>query len=217
MKTQIITYTLLIMFSFVSANPTCAGIFGKDESPAEQRKQIQTERKEVLDKVFKLQPQLEKKVEKAPGYATFSAVNMNLLLLATTRGTGIVVDNEKNEVTYMKVTSVGGGIGAGVKDLSVLIIFNEHEALERFVNSGWYFAAQADAALKVGEKGGEVGESTSVAAPTKNGGLDASMSGGMSGVTQVETAMEIYKITETGIAAQATVSGVKFSKDDELN
>ena len=89
---------------------------------------------------------VKEKVANAPGYATFSAVNINVLLLATARGTGLLVNNETDEETYMKVLSLGGGLGAGIKDLSILIVFNEHDALDKFVNSGWQAGASADAA-----------------------------------------------------------------------
>ena len=83
--------------------------------------------------------------------------------------------------------------------------------------SSWQFGATADAALKSGEKGVEVGESVSVTTPTEDGGLDSSMSGELGAVTGVKPPMEIFTLTEAGISAQATVSGVKFSRDDKLN
>lgn len=164
-------------------------------------------------KFFAQYPNLKEKVENAPGYATFSTVNVNLLLLATARGTGLVVDNVKKKETYMNALSVGGGIGAGIKDLSVLIIFNSYETLEQFITSGWQFGVQADAALKSGEKGAAVGESVTVSET----GTNPSMSKGVSEVTNTDAAMDIYKITEAGISAQATIGGVKFSRDEKLN
>ena len=217
MKAKLTTLIILIIFSLTTTGTLSAGIFSDDETPAEQRAQIQTERKEILKKMFEGQPTLEQQVKEAPGYATFSVFNMNLLLVATAKGTGVVIDNEKNQEIYMDVLSVGGGIGAGVKDLNVLIIFNKHETLEQFTTSGWQFGATADAALKSGEKGAEVGESVSVTTPTEDGGLDSSISGGLGAVTGIKPPMEILILTEAGISAQATISGVKFSRDDDLN
>lgn len=37
-------------------------------------------------------------------------------------------------------------------------VFGEDETLEQFVTSGWQFGAQADAALKSGEKSAELGD-----------------------------------------------------------
>jgi len=156
----------------------------------------------ILEKFFKDTPVLKEKVDKAPGYATFSTFNMNLLLLATQRGSGVIVNRKTNKIIYMKIVSIGGGIGAGIKDLGTLIIFNKQETMDQFINSGWQFNASADAALKSGEKGEELGKTGSVAIPTENGEL---------------TLMEIYVITEADVSAQATIAGTKFYKNEELN
>jgi lipid-binding SYLF domain-containing protein len=55
----------------------------------------------------------------------------------------------------MDVIAVGGSIGEGIKDLRLLIVFNEDKTIEQFINSGWQFGASADASLKSGEKGSE--------------------------------------------------------------
>lgn len=142
---------------------------------------------------------------------------MNLLLVATARGTGIIIDNKTNEEIYMNVIAVGGGIEAGIKDLRLLIVFNEEKTMEQFIDSGWQFGASADASLKSGEKGAELGESISVATPGEDGRIDSSMSDGVSTITGAKPPMEIYTLIEAGISVQATISGVKFYKDDKLN
>lgn len=217
MKTKLTTRIFCTVLSLVLVSTAYAGLFKDDKSPDEQRKEIQAERQELFQQFVAKEPNLKQQIETAPGYATFSVVNVNLLLLATARGSGVVVNNKTNSVTYMDVIAIGGGIGAGIKDLKLLIIFNEEEAMEKFINDGWQFGASADASLKSGEKGAELGESVSVATPGKDGSLDTTMSGGVSTVTGVKPPMELFTITEAGISAQATISGVKFSKDDELN
>ncbi len=217
MKKTNVTCIILILVILGITVPAYAGMFSKDETPEEERKQIETERTEILKKMYNEKPELQKKVENAPGYATFSSLNMNLLILATGRGTGVVIDNKKNEKVYMKVTSIGGGIGAGVKDISALIIFNQYSALEQFVNKGWQFGGQADASLKHGDQGGGVGESLSISAPDEKGKVDTAMTGGLGTATETKTELEVYQITEAGISAQATFAGVKFSKDEDLN
>jgi lipid-binding SYLF domain-containing protein len=189
-----------------------ASIFSSDKSPAEERETIQKERTELLKDIFSEQPELEKKIKNAPGYATFSIINVNLLLVATARGPGIIIDNKTNKQIYMDVISIGGGIGAGIKDLRLLIVFNEEKTMEQFIDSGWQFGASADASLKSGEKGAELGESIAVAAPGEDGSIDSSMSGGVSTITGEKPPMEIYTLTEAGISAQATISGVNFTK-----
>jgi len=206
----------LIVIALIS-NPAWAQLFGEKKSPDEERAEIRKERIEIINTVAKDKPEIKKKIKDAAGYASFSAVNVNLLLLATARGVGIVKDNKTGKETFMKVTSLGGGIGAGVKDLQALLIFNEHETLKKFIESGWQFGAQADAALKSGDKGHAVGESASVAVDSEDGSVDTGLSSGAGDVTQVETAIEIYRITKSGISMQATIAGTKFSKDDDLN
>ena len=186
------------------------------ETPKQLRDAVRAEHDEILLMVYEKHPELKEKVAGAAGYATFSTVNVNLLLLATARGDGIVYEKETGKETFMRVASIGGGLGAGIKDLRALFIFNELGALREFIDSGWQFGAQADASLKSGDTGGELGESVAVAA-SEDGGVDTGATGGVAEVSGSETAIEIYTITEAGISLQATVAGTKYWKDDELN
>jgi lipid-binding SYLF domain-containing protein len=93
----------------------------------------------------------------------------------------------------MKMGEVGVGLGAGVKDFRLVLVFHTERALQRFIEQGWAFGAQADAAAKAGDKGAAVGAEASVDEVT------------------------IYQFTETGLALQATIKGTKFWVDDKLN
>lgn len=94
----------------------------------------------------------------------------------------------------MKMFSGGAGLGLGIKDFSIVFVFNDAGALDKFIESGWDFSAQADANLESGDKG--VGAETAGTA--------------VQGVT-------MYQLTETGVALQATLQGTKYWKDDDLN
>lgn len=96
-----------------------AGIFDKG-TPDEQREAILKERERIVAKVIEGKPDVADKIKSAEGYATFDALNVNLLVLATARGKGVLVDNKDGSETFMSVTSIGGGLGAGLKDLRVL-------------------------------------------------------------------------------------------------
>ena len=139
-------------------------------------------------------PEVKKKIKKSPGYGVFSNVNVNVIFVSAGNGYGVVVDNATGERTYMKMGLGGVGLGLGVKDFRQLIIFKRKEAMDSFVSKGWEFGAHADAAAKAGDKGGAVNSAGDV-------------TGGM----------EIYQVTEAGLALQATVSAAKYWKDDELN
>ena len=188
----------------------------KSLTPKQERAGIRSERDTILKKIYKTQPELKTKVAKAPGYATFSTININLLLLATGRGDGIAVDNKTGKETFMRVMSVGGGLGVGAKDLRALFIFNDPHTFKQFLDSGWQFGAQADASMKSGDKGMAYGESVSVS-EGKDGSIDTGTSKGVADVSQAETAIEIYQITEAGVSLQATIAGTKYWKDDDLN
>ena len=94
----------------------------------------------------------------------------------------------------MVMRMLGAGIGAGVKDFRAVIIFKNPEVLHTFVEKGWEWGGQAEAAAKAGETGAEAGVAG-----------------------EVTGEMEIYNFTEAGIALQATAAGTKYWKDKDLN
>ena len=160
----------------------------------EKRQVVMDMEKETLERLYKESPRTEEKIEKAAGYGTFSNANVNLIIASVGSGYGSVVDNATGERTYMKMALGGVGLGLGVKDYRVVMIFNEKTALDKFVESGWDVGAHADAAAKAGETGGEV-----------------------SGEGDIRSGVEVYSMTESGLALQATIAGTKYWKDDKLN
>ncbi len=95
---------------------------------------------------------------------------------------------------YMNMASAGLGIGLGIKDFRGVFVFHDREALDNFIEKGWDFSGQADAAVKSGKKGDEASGSATV----------------IPGVT-------VYQLTENGIALQATLQGTKYWKSKRLN
>jgi lipid-binding SYLF domain-containing protein len=205
-----------------------AFLFGpKGDSNAEKKANIRQQRDEMLAQLYTANPDMKKVLKKATGYATFKQVNVNLLLLATGNGYGVVVDNKTKKETFMRMGSLGGGIGAGVKDVRVVFVFHDSNVMKTFIEEGWQFGGQADAAAKYQDTGvsaeqnvkGSVnftdgtvstGSSTSVAAGTdKQDAYGAQLA--------ARGAMEVYQFTDSGIALQATVSGTKYWKDSKLN
>ncbi|MHC4856071.1 MAG: lipid-binding SYLF domain-containing protein [Planctomycetota bacterium] len=163
-------------------------------SPAEKRDFALQMRKDTLTELYEAKPEARAKIADAPGYGVFSNININVLLLSTGHGYGVVHDTKTGDDTYMKMAMVGAGLGLGAKDFRAVIIFKTPEALEKFATKGWEFGGHADAAAKSGEKGGEAG-----------------------GQAEVTRSMEIYTFTESGIALQATLAGTKYWKDEALN
>lgn len=166
------------------------------DTPDEERAKIQKKSAEVLEDLYKLDPSTKAKVEKSVGYAVFSNVGVNLFVVAAAGGSGVVTEHTKtgNVVTYMKMGSAGVGIGLGVKDFRAVFVFTDREKLKNFVEKGWDFSGEADAAAKSDDKG---------AAANAAGDLSKGV--------------EVFQITKSGLALQATLNGTKYWKDSDLN
>lgn len=167
---------------------------GEKKSKEEQQAEVRKMKNEALADAYKAKPELKSRIQKAAGYGVFSNLGINVLLLSTARGAGVVVDNASGKETFMKMGSVGAGVGMGVKDFRAVFIFYDKQVLNDFIEKGWEFGGQADAAAKADEKGGTA-----------------------EGSASVKTGMEIYQFTESGLALQATVQGTKYWKDKDLN
>ncbi len=186
--TNDILIIVLAMFLFAG----CATI--KGNSLGEQRKYVLDMRDATLARLYNEKPVAKEQVKKAAGYGVFSNINSNIFLLSTGNGYGVITDNDNKKLTYMKMMTVGGGFGLGLKDFRSVIIFREREDMEKFVEKGWEFGGQADAALKSGDKGGA-----------------------FSAAQSVDFDVITYQLTESGAALQATLQGTKYWKHKDLN
>jgi len=150
-------------------------------------------RDDVLTELYKQDASVKQKINKAEGYAVFSNVGVNLVFASVASGKGIVVDRKGKEV-FMKMASGGLGIGLGIKDFRAVFVFRSKAKLAQFIENGWDFGAQADAAAQSGDKG-------------------AAAAGAATALQDVE----VYQITKNGIALQATLQGTKYWRDGDLN
>lgn len=163
------------------------------KTTAEKRQAVLSMKNDVLSDLYKIKPDVKTQVSSAPGYAVFSNANINILLASFGGGYGVVKNNKTGRHIYMKMGEVGVGLGLGAKDFRVVMVFHNAGTMERFVEHGWAFGAQADAAAKAGDKGAAVGGEASIDDIT------------------------LYQLTESGLALQATIKGTKFWKDGSLN
>ncbi|MHC4553144.1 MAG: lipid-binding SYLF domain-containing protein [Planctomycetota bacterium] len=164
------------------------------DTVAEKRDYAQKMKADTIAELYEEKPETKAKIANAAGYGVFSNININLFLLSSGNGYGIIHENSSGDDIYMKMRGFGVGFGAGAKDFRVVIIFKSQEALDTFTTKGWEWGGHADAAAKADDKGAEVGAQAEITGD-----------------------MEIYTFTEAGIALQATVAGTKYWKDDELN
>ena len=185
LKTGLIAATLAV----VTACATPQGA-----TTAEKQAAVRDMRGDTLDALYDIHPIAREQIAGAEGYAVFSNIGINLLLLSTANGFGVVHDNDSDAETFMRMWSGGVGIGLGAKDFRGVFVFTERDALENFIDSGWEANAQADAAAKSGDKGGA-----------------------WAGAIEIAPGIKLYQITETGLALQATIQGTKYWKDEDLS
>ena len=159
----------------------------------EKRSNVLKMRDATLDELYKEKAGAKGEVADAAGYAVFTNVGINLFVLASGNGYGVVTDSKTGEVTFMNMREVGVGIGMGAKDFRAIFIFSDDKVMKEFVESGWDFGGDADAAAKSEDSGDAAAAQVSA-----------------QGVT-------IYQLTDQGLALQATLMGTKYWKDDELN
>ena len=180
--------------SIVTAVLLVASVSIAQDKNEENRQKIHKMAAQTLQDLYKLQPAAKTTVQNSAGYAVFNNTGANILLLSTARGAGVAVNSSTKQETFMKMASVGGGLGIGLKDYRVIFIFENAKALGDFLNSGWSGSAQADAAAKAGDKGGAY-----------------------SGAAEISPGVWVYQITKNGLALQVTLQGTKYYKDDDLN
>ena len=166
----------------------------KGLSRVERRQEVMNMEEDTLQRLYREEPATKAKIRDSAGYGVFRNANVNLILASAGGGYGVVVDNATGKRTYMKMALGGIGLGLGVKDYRQVLIFKNKETLNTFITSGWEFGGHADAAAKAGETGGE-----------------------LSGEGDISSNIEVYSMTEAGLALQATVAGTKYWKDDSLN
>jgi lipid-binding SYLF domain-containing protein len=158
----------------------------KQESKAMK---IKEEAKASLNELFADNPKAKELYARSYGWAAFS--NLKLALgFSGGGGNGVAVVKESGEKTFMKMGTVGVGIGLGINKYDVIFLFQDKQTFDNFVNKGW----QADA--------GATASAGKAAADVK---------------TNFVNGLAIYQITEKGLMANADIAGTKYWKNDKLN
>jgi len=187
MKSRLVASSLAVIL-------LAAGLASAGDSPDKKREKTRKMAAQTLQELYKMEPTAQAAIQRSAGYAVFNNMGTNLFLLSTARGAGIAVNSKTKQETFMKMISAGGGLGVGVKDYRVIFVFENDQALARFLDSGWSGSAQTDAAAKAGEKGAAY-----------------------SGAVEISPGVWVYEITKNGLALQLTLQGTKYYKDDDLN
>jgi lipid-binding SYLF domain-containing protein len=141
-----------------------------------------------LAKLYQLQPEARKAVEKAAGYAVFDVSAIYAILFVGQKGKGVLFNNATKQPTYMLSTRAGTGPGIGKQRVYQVFVFKSKGAMDQFVIAGG--------------TGGDV---------------SASYSAGKDGmVRSFNPSIDIYQVPESGAALQASWGGTVYSVDQQL-
>jgi len=171
-----------------------AGAARAKETNEQKRDNIRKMATETLNDLYKLHPAARADIQKSAGYAVFDNMGVHVLLVSSAHGSGLAVNSKTHQDTFMKMISAGAGLGVGVKDYRVVFVFENQNALQHFIDSGWEGSAQADAAAKANKEGAAY-----------------------SGAQEVAPGVWVYQITKEGLALQVTLQGTKYYEDKDLN
>lgn len=162
--------------------------------PAEKRAAVKQMSDDSMAEFYAKYPELKEKIAKAAGYAVFKDFGVDIFLPSTESGWGVVYNNATGEKTYMKMFSLGIGLGMGIRDFRALFVFQEQGNISHFIDSGWGLGVQANAVFRFGDVGD-----------------------GIAGAGEIAPGITLYKITRNGLALHATVQGTKIWGNDEMN
>jgi lipid-binding SYLF domain-containing protein len=168
----------------------------KEQKLDKQRKSFQKNRSTAINEMYKAFPGSKAKLANSYAYAAFANTGVNLFVLASGNGGGMAHNNRTGEEVYVKMISMGAGVGIGFKKYFAVFLFEDKAAYDNFLEVGWSADGQADATADTGKEG--EGGSAAV-------GMNVSR-----GVT-------LYQIADKGLAVQATVQGTKYVVSEELN
>lgn len=185
-------------------NLTVAGLMGvffvtgcaapRGNTIADKRSYVDQMGQMTLDSVTQKNPEVAAKAKSASGYGVFSNIGAAWLFGGGGNGYGYVVDNKTGQKTYMRVVQGSVGLGFGLKEYKLILVFNNSATLNTFVTSGWDFGGEAAATAKSGSTGGVAETSGSI-----------------------DSGVETYQFTERGLYARAAIQAAKCYPDKKLN
>jgi len=195
MRRKGIQAVLAIGLGFVLVGIFGGSLFAAEESEIlQERYRIREVGQDALSTLYEIQPGARYVIEHAAGYGVFSTFGIKIFFAGGTTGKGFVHNNRTKRFTYMRMLQVQGGLGFGASKDRIIWVFETQKSLTDFVNSGWDFGGKAQAVAMVQDTGAM-----------------------FAGAVSVAPGVYLYQLTSTGLAAELTVSGTKYFKDNELN
>ena len=185
--------TLLFLIVFAVG---CAGTKSKSQSEKNAaRDDVRTMTAQTLDQLYQKEPAAKGAVANAAGYAVFSDFGFKIMVMGGAGGKGMAVNNATKQETFMKMAEFQPGLGLGAEKYRLVLIFENPDAFNKFVTSGWELGANAMAAAKD----------------------DKSEGGGAAGAVTVSDGVKMYQLSDTGAIVGVSITAAKYYKDDDLN
>jgi lipid-binding SYLF domain-containing protein len=128
-------------------------------------------------------------IDSAYGTAVFDTTKGGFIVTGA-GGTGVAMRKNGGNPVFMHLGSGGIGLGAGLENYKLVVLFENEDTYKRFIDGAWSAGASAQAAA----------------------GRD-----GAAAVAKFVNGVAVYHLTDKGVIAQADVSGVKFWPSDKLN
>ncbi|GAB7129539.1 hypothetical protein JCM19000A_40470 [Silvimonas sp. JCM 19000] len=163
------------------------------KTPSEAREAVRASAKDTLEKLYEKHPSAKDAIAKAAGYAVFNNGSATIVFAGAGGGSGVAVDSTGKE-TFMKMVQIKGGLGLGIKNSRLVLVFNDNASFKKFITSGWAFEGNATAAAKAENKGAE-----------------------LDGASMIAPSVYAYQFTENGLDAEVTVAGTKYMVDTRLS
>lgn len=198
MNLRITKQSFVIAFlslSFLSGCQT-TGTDGKPLTPEEviqKRDATLQMSKAGLAALIKQKPSVQQEIDRAAGYAVFSATNVNIVLVVLARGEGVLFDKRRKDPIFMRDLKTGEGIGAGYQNQYQIVIFKTPTAIDQFL------LTSVD-----GQRGGV--------------DVDANFSAGSGGeIRSFNPEITFYTVGLSGYDLQANYGGTLYLVDQQLN
>jgi hypothetical protein len=166
----------------------CASMPGK--TAAQQAQTIDKLVERTLPDLYKEYPQTQQEIANSVGYAIMENDIVKVPIFGEGSGYGVAIDTKTGKKTYITMMRFDIGGGDGGRIVQPVVIFQSEKKFKDFIEGTWSVGAGAEAAAKVG--------TTGAAGGAGNGGA------GDKGYT-------IYMITDSGVAATATVDVIHVS------
>jgi lipid-binding SYLF domain-containing protein len=155
---------------------------------AERRQEILDMSKGTIDALRK-DDAAKDLIDDAYGHAVFDTTKGGFLVTGA-GGTGVAMRKNGSDPVYMHMGAGGVGIGAGIENYKLVVLFENEDVYKRFIDGQWAAGASAQAAA--GDDGAAV-------------------------VGRFHNGVAVYHLTDQGLIAQADVTGVRFWPSDRLN